>query len=241
MELTVLGCSGSHGSAVAGACSGYLVRHGDTTLWLDCGNGSFVNLQRHLDPAVLTGVVITHLHPDHCVDLYGLHVLLRYGIGRDHVPVLAPPEAADRLGVLASFEETFDWTVLADGDGATMGDLALRFSRTDHPIPTYAVEVGAGGRRIVYTSDTGPRWDLPGFASGADLLLAEATYEHADRRSPIHLSGRQAGEMAAAAGVARLVLTHLWPGVDPGVIHREGSEAFGLPATLAEIDQVFDV
>ena len=40
MELTVLGASGSYGSR-SGACSGYLLREGDTTIWMDCGNGTF--------------------------------------------------------------------------------------------------------------------------------------------------------------------------------------------------------
>ena len=63
MELTVLGCSGSYGSHPAGPCSGYLLREGDTAIWLDCGNGTFPNLQQHIDPAELSAVVITHEHP----------------------------------------------------------------------------------------------------------------------------------------------------------------------------------
>ena len=31
-------------------------------------------------------VVITHEHPDHCVDIYGLHVMLRYGLERTGLP-----------------------------------------------------------------------------------------------------------------------------------------------------------
>jgi ribonuclease BN (tRNA processing enzyme) len=67
-------------------------------------------------------------------------------------------------------------------------------------------------------------------------VLSEASYEHADRRSPIHLSGRQAGEGARQAKAERLVLTHLWPRVDPAVVVEEGSDAFGGAATLAAID-----
>ena len=51
MELTVLGCSGSYGAPGRVACSGYLVRDGDTAIWMDCGNGTFANLQQHVDPA----------------------------------------------------------------------------------------------------------------------------------------------------------------------------------------------
>ena len=54
VELTVLGCSGSYGAPAGGACSGYLVRAGDATIWMDCGNGSFANLQQHVDPVELS-------------------------------------------------------------------------------------------------------------------------------------------------------------------------------------------
>jgi len=242
MDLTVLGCSGSYGAPPDGACSSYLLRDGETTLWVDCGNGGFVNLQRHLDPAELTGVVVTHEHPDHCVDLYGLHVLLRYGLERAHVPLYAPAGAADRLGVLTTWGDTFDWTDLGDGATASVGSIGLRFARTDHPPPTYAVEAtAADGRRLVYTSDTGPGWSVRAFGPGAQVVLSEASYRHDDRRSPIHLSARQAGEAARAAGAERLVLTHRWPQVDPAVIDAEGSEGFGGPVTRAVVDLTLPV
>jgi ribonuclease BN (tRNA processing enzyme) len=242
MELTVLGCSGSYNAPPAGACSGYLLRDGATSIWMDCGHGSFTNLQRHLDPAELTAVVITHEHPDHCVDVFGLHVLLRYGLERDGVPVYAPPGADERLGTLANWGDTFVWHAIDDGARATVGTLHLAFSRTDHPPPTFATEVtGADGRRLVYTSDTGPNWSVDAYAPGAEVVLSEASYEHADRRSPIHLSGRQAGAAARAAGAQRLVLTHLWPRVDPTVVCAEGSEAYGADVTLAAVDLTVSV
>jgi ribonuclease BN (tRNA processing enzyme) len=234
MDLIVLGCSGSYGAPAGGACSGYLVREGDTTVWLDCGNGTFPNLQEHAVVEDLTAVVITHLHPDHCVDLYSLHVLVRYGSDRSNVPVFAPPEAEQRLGALVSdWGDAFVWHTLDDGADATVGDLQLRFSRTDHPPPTYAVELRSDEKRLVYTSDTGPGWTVGAFEPGADLVLSEATYVHDDRKSPIHLSARQAGEAAREARARRLILTHLWPKVDPVTSVEEGSEAFGAPVTLA--------
>lgn len=243
MELTVLGCSGSYGSPAAGAaCSGYLVREGDTAIWIDCGNGSFVNLQRQIDPADLTAVVITHTHPDHCVDLYGLHVMYRYGLERTGFPVFAPAGTEEAMGALASWGDTFAWLAIDPGDPAPVGDLRLAFSRTDHPPPTYAVELtNAADRRMIYTSDTGPNWSVDEFPPGADVVLSEASYRHDDRRSPIHLSGTQAGAAARAAGAERLVLTHLWPEVDPAVVVGEGSEAFGARATLAAVDLVVPI
>lgn len=234
MDLIVLGCSGSYGSAAGGACSGYLVRAGGTTIWMDCGNGTFAHLQQHIAIEDLDAVVITHEHPDHCVDVYGLHVLLRYGLERDGMPVFAPIGLEHRLGSLVGdWGNTFEWNVIDDGDAVTIGDLDLRFSRTDHPPPTYAVEARGDGKRLVYTSDTGPGWTVGAFEAKADLVVSEATYQHETKSAPLHLSAREAGLAAREAKARRLMLTHLWPRLDPVASLEEGSDAFGQPVTLA--------
>lgn len=235
MELTVLGCSGSFGAPAGGACSGYLIRAGATNLWMDCGNGTFANLQRHLPPEDLTAVVITHRHPDHCVDIYGLHVLLAYGLGRRGLPVFAPEGVEGTLGSLVGDDwgGVFDWRAVADGDATEIGDVALRFSRTAHPPPTMAVEATAEGKRLVYTADTGPDWSVDAFGPGADLVLSEATFQRDREGSRLHLSARQAGAAARDARARRLVLTHIWPGLDPAASVVEGSDAFGEEVTLA--------
>ena len=76
MELTVLGCHSPYAPA-NGACSGYLLEIDDFKMMIDCGNGTFSQLQRHMDFAELNILVITHLHPDHYSDIY----CLRQAIG----------------------------------------------------------------------------------------------------------------------------------------------------------------
>ena len=234
MDLTVLGCSGSYGAPAGGACSGYLVRAGDANIWMDCGNGSFVNLQQHIDPAELSAVVISHGHADHCVDIYGLHVLYRYGLELSGLPVYTPEGLEPVLTELVgSFGDTFDWRTVGDGDKASVGEATLRFSRTDHPPPTMAVEVAHAGKRLVYTADTGPEWGVGAFDDGADLVLSEATYMHDDIKVAIHLSAHQAGELAREAHARKLMITHLWPTLDPVASVTEASEAYGDAVTLA--------
>ena len=173
----MLGCSGSFGGVGGAACSGYLLRSGETSIWMDCGNGTFGHLQEHLAVEDLTAVVLTHGHPDHCVDIYGLHVLLRYGLGIENLPIYAP-EGLEKflLSLVSDWGDTFDWRVVGDGDATSVGDIDLKFSRTDHPPPTFAVEASAAGRRMIYTADTGPDWSVSAFdrrrrpgALGGDL------------------------------------------------------------------------
>jgi len=234
VELTVLGCSGSYGAPAGGACSGYVVRAGDAVIWMDCGNGSFANLQQHVNPADITAVVITHGHPDHCVDIYGLHILYKYGLEMSGLPVYAPEGVEKSLECLVGeWSDTFDWRLVGDGDRTSVGEANLRFSRTDHPVPTVGLEIAQGGKRLVYTADTGPGWSVDVFGPGADFVLSEATYQHFDIRTPIHYSAQQAGDLAREAKARRLMLTHLWPTLDPVASVEEGSEAFGHAVSLA--------
>jgi ribonuclease BN (tRNA processing enzyme) len=161
-------------------------------------------------------------------------VLYRYGLEKDCLPVYAPEGVEKTLEILAGeWTDTFDWRLVGEGARETVGDTVLRFSRTDHPVPTVGVEIAHAGKRLVYTADTGPGWTVEAFGTGADLVLSEATYQHDDIRAPIHLSARQAGEAARAAQARRLMLTHLWPTLDPVTSVEEGSEAFGHAVTLA--------
>lgn len=238
IELTVLGASGSYPSASAGASSGYLVRVGSTALWIDCGSGTFANLQRHLPVDDLTAVVVTHRHADHCADIYALQTLLQWYRGESTgPPVLAPVEVLGALEGLSSGIGTFfAWDEISDGDERTIGEATLRFSRTDHPPPTVAVEVSTDDKRLIYTSDTGPQWSVSAFGPGADVVVSEATYQEGSVGEPVHLTAAQAGEAARVAAAKRLVITHLAPLLDPQVSVAEAEAAYGAPVTLAAID-----
>jgi hypothetical protein len=81
MRLTVVGCSGSVPS-VDSPASCYLVEADDGQrpwrVLLDLGSGALGPLQQHVDPTRLDAVLLSHLHADHCLDLCGLYVMLKY-------------------------------------------------------------------------------------------------------------------------------------------------------------------
>ena len=54
------------------ASSAYLVSTGSTRLLLDCGPGALTALSAVTTPAALDGIIISHLHSDHCYDLLPL-------------------------------------------------------------------------------------------------------------------------------------------------------------------------
>jgi len=230
LSLTVLGCCGSY-PGPGGACSGYLVRSAGTTLWLDAGSGTLANLQRHVGLFDVDAVVLSHEHPDHWSDLEGFAVACAHVVGRSGVPVFAP--AGLRRHVQHDPDGVLVWHEVSSGSTVACKGLTLRFSRTDHPPETLAVRVDGGGRSLGYSADTGPAWSLEALGPGLDLALCEATFL-ADREGTAgHLSGRQAGRSARAAGVPRLMVTHVWPTVAVPDVVEEAAEALGRPVEAA--------
>jgi len=249
VKLTILGCSGS-GPGPDSPASGYLVESGGSRLVLDLGNGTFGALQRFADPFALDGVVLSHLHADHCADFAALTVLRRYhpdppvDTARHPLPVLAPPDAPQRLAALYAADEperqrtdlsdVFAFSGL-DGGSAAVGAFAVSAVPVEHVCPAWGVRLEAGGRVLAYTGDTGPCPGLVDLARGADVLLSEASWpDFPGAPDGVHLSGRQAAEVATAAGVGRLVLTHVQPWSDASAILREAREQFTGPVQLAE-------
>lgn len=258
MRLTVLGCSGS-GPGPTSPASGYLLTAGGARLLLDLGNGAFGALQRHLDPWLLDGVVLSHLHADHCADMTNLVVHRRYHpvppatVGP--LPVLGPADTATRLALAyAASPEERESTDLSDvlafrkaADGGVLAGVTVRTAPVAHPVETYAVRVEHGERSLVYSGDTGPCPALVELAEGADVLLCEASWPHVvpgrwtEPPAGLHMSGRQAGEHAAAAGVGRLLLTHVPTWCDPAELLAEARERFAGPVEVVAADESYEL
>ena len=220
MKLTVIGCAGSApGPRSPASC--YLVEHDGFRLVLDLGNGAFGPLQGHADPASIDAVFLSHLHSDHCLDVAPFVVWHRYS-GRSPgglVPLYAPVGAERRLALAydsdgAPLTDVFDFVPVGPGS-FELGPFDVTLARTAHPVECYAIRLVAGGRSLVYTGDTGPSDRVIDLARGADVLLAEAAHPPGVALpADLHLTGKEAGEHAVAAGVGRLLLTHVPAWVD---------------------------
>lgn len=204
MKLTVLGKSPAW-QDTGGACSGYLVREGQTVVLLDCGNGVFGKLRERVDYAKVDAIFISHLHADHFLDLIPYAFALTFSTANGEVeqfltplpdshqqarppaharPALwGPPGAREKLrglcelwGMPSLVEDAFEFTEYDPADEIEVGSLSFTFRAVPHFIDTWAIEVKDGnGRRITYGADCRPNDALVEFAAGADLLIAEST------------------------------------------------------------------
>ena len=238
LTVTVLGCSGSY-PGPGGACSGYLVDDGTTRVWIDAGSGTLANLQRHVRPADVDAIVLSHEHPDHWSDIEGWINVLRFLLKRTGFPVYAP--AGLRSHIYQDTEPHIAWHDVTGGDTVAVGTMHVTFSRTDHGPETLGMRVEGGGRSIGYSADTGPAWSLEDLGPGLDLALCEATMTTEEEGTLQHLSARQAGSTARAAGAGRLVLTHLWATLDPEQSRREASDTFGGPVDVATVGARYEL
>lgn len=231
MKITVLGGCGAW-PAAGQACSGYLIEYEGFRLLIDPGYATLPRLLEYTTAEDVDAVLISHGHPDHCADL---NPLLRARVLRDDpplaLPVYALPGAADLVLALDGPRMLANGYVLPEftvGSRFAIGPFDVDTRMLPHFVPNVGVRLTAGGTVLTYTGDTGPSSDVVDLARGADLLLAEASYvTRVPEDSAKYLtSALQAGQYAAEAGAARLVLTHLFPGTDPSAAARTAGEWF---------------
>jgi ribonuclease BN (tRNA processing enzyme) len=265
LKVTVLGKSPSWQDA-DGACSGYLVQEGDTTVLLDCGNGVFAKLRRFVDYVDVDAVVLSHLHADHFLDLVPYSYALTYAPRQQPVPVHvwpgtddparpllhAPPGAREVFRRVAGawgnddlIENAFHLREYDPRATLEIGPLRIAVRHVPHYLPTYAMDLTSaveGSGRFTYGADCSPTPDLVDFARDTDLLVIEATLPRPERTGIRgHLTPGEAGEHGRAAGARRLVITHVSDELGDDWARAEAEKTFGGPVELAREGAVYDV
>ncbi|WP_320672002.1 MBL fold metallo-hydrolase [Patulibacter defluvii] len=254
MRFEVLGHT--VGAPLGGACSGYLVHASGGTILLDCGPGTLERVWRRGLADRLAAIVLSHAHADHLLDLVpwstsvtaGELAHRRGGEASAPTPLYLPREhgpqtlaaLVDALGLRDDrFSSAFALREYDEGDRLTVAGSEIGFARTAHPVPCFAPRIEQDGRTIVYGADGAYSDALVEHARDADLLVLEATYLDPDpgQQRYGHLTGQEAGEIAAAAGARRLLLTHLLPRPDENLENlARARAAFGGTVDLARED-----
>lgn len=237
IKVTTLGSAAMFATAER-AASGYLVEIGGFKLWMDAGGGTWQHLLHHLDYPDLDGVLLTHRHPDHTVDVFqAFHARLYGGRKVSPIPLWAPKETIQRLtGFSPELPDAFEVMQIEAGGIIDIAGAKVSFFEMAHPAETCGVRMENDGFVMAYSADTGPAADIAGLARNADLFICEATFQDSDQ--PLwegHLSASQAGAAAREADAKHLVLTHLPTGRDLDLSITEARKSAGsITIELAE-------
>jgi ribonuclease BN (tRNA processing enzyme) len=243
-RLTVLGGCGAWPEPNR-SCSGFLLEQDGFRVVLDLGYGTLPRLLAHCPDGAVDAVVITHEHPDHCVDLSALFRVRAFTGDRRRIPLYCTPGVLTRVGRLepsGGLLDVFDAREPTTGD---LGPFRLECVELPHHVRNVGVRLGAPGVTVAYTGDTGPTPALAELGADADLYIVDAT--HAEPRaapeggSRFLLSAREAGEWASRARARRLMLTHFWPGSDRRASVAIAAERFDGEILTADEDLVVEL
>lgn len=246
MKITTLGCLGAYPYKGQGTTS-FLIEAQGFHLLLDAGSTTLVQLEKVLDPLALDAVMISHYHHDHIADLGVLQyywqlypkaqerkVLPIYGHSQD--------QAAFAKLTLPNVSQGYDYLV---EETLEIGPFALSFMKTIHPVTCYAMRLveKSIGKIFVFTGDSGYLADFKTFAKDADLFLADTYLFAGNEHHFAHFTSKEAGEIAKAAQVKHLVLTHLPQHGSLAQLQAEAQSAAGdqVKVSLAQVGKVFTI
>jgi len=239
VELIVIGAGPAYTDRRGAAASSYLVTAGGEALLLDIGQGAFSNLAAETEPSSLTAILVSHLHPDHFVDLVPLRHYLKWEFDPPRrARVLGPAQLADRLDALDGHEgfsaTSLDIEALAEGV-CRIGPFEVEARRVAHAGESYAFRVTAGGGAAAVTAGAAAHGTGDGGAAGKGGTAAGGGL--ANGRGPALV---YSGDCARAADLLPLIhpgdtlLSEASFGagpVAPGAQHITAAEAGTVAAT----------
>src|SRR4051812_14327159 len=203
------------------------------------GQGAFAQAWRYVDFGSVAAVFISHMHADHNVDLIALRHWTRYA-NRGYGPALYGPSMLRRR--MGEFQNDPDFLSDLHGEPLSprtfaVGDLRITAGLVKHIPDAFGFRVApADGSTagLVYSGDTSRADDLLPLVKPGDTLLCEAAFGAGKQDVPIHLTAEQAAGAAARASAAKLVMTHIFDGVNASDARAAASRVFGGEVTVAE-------
>jgi ribonuclease BN (tRNA processing enzyme) len=219
---------------------------GERSTLFDCGPGTLRALgAAGLGLADVERVVISHFHPDHCLDLLALAFARRN-------PALRPVPSLELVGprglgawlerAAALYGEKswlrFEGTSVREVDPANPGELdcgsfTLSSRATGHTPEALAwrADLRSGGS-VTYSGDSGEGPALAELARSSALFVCECSFPD-ESAVEHHLTPSSAARIARRAAVGTLLLTHFYPELDPEDARRVAARTFDGPIELA--------
>jgi len=244
--LKIIGCRA--GSPLhAAPASGYLLKTTKGNILIECGPGVVVNLENE-EVEKLIGVVATHRHADHCLDLMALAYRLLFPVLLRPLPLYGPPSLRETISLYDStfgipslpalkkpLSTAFDFTPVPPGKSFAIAESwTFDTLATKHPVETFALR--SREFNFAYTSDGACTDELHVFCKNCGVLLSEVTYpdeEGRDLNEHGHMTAAHCADLAKFSGTSTLVATHLSDPADGERSMRTIRRLFGGDAILA--------
>jgi ribonuclease BN (tRNA processing enzyme) len=233
-SLTVLGSCGAWPEP-GRTCAGFLLEYDGYKVVLDLGYAALPQLLKHCPDGAVDAVIVTHQHPDHCVDVSAL-ARVRYYQAPDAspIPLYCPPGVVDVLRALEPRPDPATVFDVQDLAPAQVGPFELDTVLLPHYVTNLGIKLTAPGLSVAYTGDSGPSPLLPTLAEGTDLFISDATLQGPSPNTTPRYVMTATEAATGAAGAQRLLLTHFWPGSDRSVSVIEAQKVFAGEVIAAE-------
>ena len=238
VEWIVLGSGTSLPSATRGS-PGHLLRFADGRgVLVDPGPGSVRAAARQgvLLPSVRAALV-THFHPDHCLDLFALLFGLRHpSLAACKLTIIGPTGIADLVqrgqGVFGDWvalpPTRLEFVELEPGpfsialETQRLEGLALRMPHLGHSL---GYRIRGHQKTLAYSGDTGVGEAPVELGRGADVYVLESAFPEGGDTAR-HLTPSTAARIAAECAVKELVLTHFYPDTERSDVRAIAREHF---------------
>lgn len=197
-----------------------LVRLEGADFLFDIGPGTVNRLAAHgIDPFNLQHIYLTHLHPDHTLDLATLLQNLVSTPERIRTEPLFLTGCRGTLDFFAWMMRLYP-DIIPDGYRFQLRELdetrielegaTITTTYSGHTSVSLSYRLDAPDGSLVYTGDCAPSASLTEFCAEADLLVCECSFP-SGWPTDDHMDADALGRLAAEAGVKHLVATHLYP------------------------------
>lgn len=221
VKLTVLG-SGTCVPHEKRGSSGYLLRADTCMALLDCGNGTVWKLEKiGVDYLGIDNVFITHFHPDHTSDLIPLLFATKHPYGKKREKPLGIWGPKGFLEFVEKLRAPYsEWVrpklveIHETGKKARkIGGLEIQTFKTVHTENSIGYVIRSGGKKIVYTGDTGYFPGLRKAAEKADIFVTECALPDSEKMAA-HMTPSDIAEILRESSPKKIVLSHLYPSMD---------------------------
>lgn len=236
LRLTILG-AGTGVPLPRRSPAGVLVQIGAAPLLFDLGPGTIPRLDAAgVSYRELEYVFLTHLHPDHTLDLVMLLQALNHTPGFTRT---RPLHLFGCVGTRALYADllrayprlapcNFELTLREIGAERIAFDAwMLETAPSGHTDTSIAYRIEAEGKAIVYTGDAKENRALIEIARDADAFICECAFPRGYATRD-HMTADAVGRVARAANVKRVILNHLYPpALDVDIVAQVRAEYAG--------------